>query len=316
MEIYPLKANKNILVAGDQIKILRGFSIADPYRIKNEDNVNVSKIIKDIAKSGANVVRVPIQPDLFGTIPDFLETYVDEIIAECKNQGLYCVIDWHAIGNPLKNETRMKEKFKEREGIKYYTYDSTLERCKEFWQEASKRYGKETNVIFEIFNEPAPGEKDNPKMGLSALNWTGWKKEAENILNIIRKNSTNLVLISPIKWAYNLSRVAEEPLEGENIAYSVHPYPIHKDWKDNFDKVINKFPLIVTEWGFMEETSQEFMKSTPSEYGEPMWNYMEKNNISWIAWCYDPIWNPKILNSWKDADYSKWGKFVVSKLLK
>ena len=314
MSLYPLKVEKNHLVSNGKNIILRGFSIADPYKIRNKDKIEVSFIINKIVELGGNVIRVPIRPDLWQTIPNFFELYIDEIVDECLKNDIYCVLDWHAIGNPIKNQTRMKESFIEKNGCKYYRYDSNIEIAYKFWAESSQRYVKKKNVIFEVFNEPAPGEKDIQKMELSALYWKEWKLCLEKLIEIIRINSNNLILISPVRWAYNLSNVAEYPLIGKNIAYSVHPYPIHTDWQENFEKVVGKFALVVTEWGFMEKTDQDFLRSNSVQYGVPILNYMEENHISWIAWCFDKSWDPKIVNSWEDRDYSNWGKFITQRL--
>jgi len=311
-----IKVVNNKIVNGEFRIIFRGFSIADPYKLENKDKVDVNRLIKEIKEMGGNIVRIPIQPDLWQVFPNFLERYVDKIVKSCKKHKIYCIIDWHAIGNPVKGETRMKDYFIEKKGKKYYRYESNLEICKRFWREASKRYGKEENVLFEIFNEPAPGEKDNIEKGLSALFWKEWKEKAEEIVKVIRKNSKNIILVGPIKWSYDLSKVVEYPINAENIAYSVHPYPIHKDWKNNFEKAINKLPIIVTEWAFKEVTKADFLRATKEDYGDYILDYMESNGIGWIAWCYDNEWGPKIFISWKKEDYTKWGKYIIEKLKK
>lgn len=130
----------------------------------------------------------------------------------------------------------------------------------------------------------------------------------------IRKNSNNLVLVSPIKWAYNLSRVVENPIRIENIGYSIHPYTIHRDWRKNFEIAVNKLALVVTEWAFKPDTSADFLRANREDYGNPLLDYMEENNIGWLAWCYDIEWGPNILNSLKKSDYTVWGRYVIQRL--
>jgi len=314
-KIGKIKSKDSFLIDKNGKKIiLKGFSIADPFKLKNKDKQDVKKIIEEIANTGANVVRIPIKPSLWQAVPDFLRLYIDDIVQECKSKNIYCVLDWHAIGNPIKNETRLKEKFYEVNGKRFYDYEVNPDILKKAWKEISERYGKEPHTIFEIFNEPAPGEKNIERMSLSALYWKDWKKEVETVIKIIRKKSKNLILISPIKWAYDLSKVAEDPLKDENIAYSVHPYPIHTDWKENFGKIFGKYPIVVTEWAFKEKTNEDFLRATKEDYGNPILEYLDQKSISWIAWCYDSEWGPKILNSFKGNDYTEWGKFIVNKL--
>lgn len=262
-----------------------------------------------------NVIRIPIRPDLWQIVPNFLEIYIDPIIEECHRRGIYCIIDWHAIGNPVKNETRQKNRYTKKDNIIYYEYDSNPNIAKKFWNDASERYKDKENVLFEIFNEPAPDSKDLPEKEISALSWGDYRVFIEEIIDIIRKNSKNLILIGPTNWAYNLSPINENPINRDNIAYSLHPYPVHKDWKGNFELLINKFPLIVTEWAFKEETREDFLRATKESYGNPIIEYMERNKISWVAWCFDFEWGPKMIEKpFSEKRLTKWGDFVLSKI--
>lgn len=308
-------ANASLLTKDGRI-MLRGFSIADPFRLRNKNKINMAEIIFRLKHVGANVIRVPVQPDLWQTVPGFLDNYITEIIELCLENDMYCILDWHAIGNPVTGETRMKDKFVEKDGKKYYTYESSFSVAKKFWQEASKKYRDYSNVIFEIFNEPAPGEKDLPERGLSALRWSEWRELIHELIGVIRDNSDNLILVGPPRWAYDLSLVSENPILGENIAYSIHPYPIHKDWKENFEKISGKYPILVTEWAFKENTHEDFLRATESDYGTPIFNYMEENGINWVAWCYDFEWGPKILEGlFEENKLTKWGDFIVRKIM-
>jgi endoglucanase len=307
-----LEVKNNLIFEGNTAMVLRGMAIADPVRL----NGRAKELLKDIVDFGANTVRIPIVPGLFQIDNEYLEKNIDELVFECKRLGIYCILDWHAIGNPIKGETRMKEHYFEKEGARFYEYESNINICKNAWSVISKRYRQENHVIFEIFNEPAPGENDIPHMQLSALFWEDWKKEAENIIDIIRENSKNLILVGSIKWAYDLVPVLKNPIKKENIAYSIHMYPVHAAWKIDLANAIKILPLIITEWGFSESTTQEFMRGTEKEYGLPVLNYFELKKISWIAWCYDWIWDPKMLCSAESKTLTAWGKLIVSHINK
>lgn len=311
-------SNNSLVISSGKKLILRGVAIPDPYRISQEDDYDINQILKDIHGFGANVVRVTLKPSIWQAIPDYLTNYIDNVVDACEKLKLYCILDWHAIGNPIKNETRLKkEYFFNKENKIFFDYEVDLALAKNAWESISKRYGNKKHVLFEIFNEPAPNEKAIPRMELSALYWDDWKKEIIKLIEIIRKNSNNIIIVSPIGWAYNLSKVIENPLNEDNVLYSVHPYPIHKDWKENFEIAKNKIPLIVTEWGFEEGTSNILLQGTEEEYGIPIIEYMNHNSISWVAWCYDKIWGPRMLvkkTSWKDKNLTIWGQFVINRL--
>jgi hypothetical protein len=114
-------------------------------------------------------------------------------------------------------------------------------------------------------------------------------------------------------------KVIENPLNEKDIIYSVHPYPIQKTWEENFKIARNKLPLIVTEWGFDEKSADKLLNGTKEGYCLPIIKYMEETDISWIAWCYDKIWGPRMLvkkSSWQEKNLTEWGQFVFGNLRK
>ena len=296
--------------------MLRGFAIADPFRLREVDHYDILQEIPVIKKLGANVIRIPIMSGLWNSVPDLLEAYIDPVVNACKKNDIYCVLDWHAVGNPLKDQTRLADSKYIVDGKDFFIHDASFSLALSAWEIISQRYSNEPRVLFEVFNEPAPGEEDLPKLGLSALPWREWKEALLKVIRVVRTYSGNIILASPTQWAYDLARVLEDPIrEFDDIAYSVHPYPIHRGWKPNFDAAHDKLPLLVTEWGFKEDTDEVFMKGTREDYGLPLQDYMESHQIGWIAWCYDPVWSPRILKKpWTARKYTPWGSFVVEQL--
>jgi endoglucanase len=293
--------------------IFKGVSLHDPFLLLSKELQDPQEILERIKEDGFNVVRIPILPGHFLAIENYIEQHICPLVNACLQLELYCILDWHAIGNPIKHETRLQEQYHPGNPSTLY-YDTNLEECKNAWKKIAQIFGKEPHVLFEIFNEPAPGEKGAPQLGLSPLFWNDWKPEAEEIVSSIRKYSKNCIIISPTRWAYTLKDVLVEPIKIINVCYSIHPYPIRKDWKEIITPILGKYPLIITEWGFKEKTSQEFMKGTKKEYALPLMKFCTTNKISWIAWCYSATWGPQMLQTWKPKDYTPYGKFVIEQL--
>lgn len=315
---------KKLLVEGNQIKkeengkiMLRGVSIPEIYELVEERERELDKLLMELRDEGFNLVRIPIHPGRYRTIDNYLEKYIDEVVELAEENEFYCILDWHAIGNPILDQTRLQNQFVKKDDKKYYIHDVSLDLAYRAWDEISRRYGQRSHIIFELFNEPAPGKKEVEKLGLGPLPWEDWKEKLEKIVEVVRQHSSNILILSPVKWAYNLQKVVENPIPAENIVYSVHPYPIHDDWMDNFKKG-EKMSLIVTEWGFREETPHDFSEANKEKYGQKILNYMEENKIHWVAWCYDDIWSPRIFKKFKyeKRKLTEWGEFLLDNISK
>ena len=285
----------------------------DPYLLRTKEKKKGTGIINFLVRTGCMVVRIPILPGHYRVFKNYLRDYIDPLVRACGKKGVYCILDWHAIGNPIAGQTRLKEQFHNKNGKVYY-FDTELRLCRNAWRIIARRYGQESHVLCEIFNEPAPGNQAVPSLGLSPLLWSTWRSEAIKIIRIIRKHTQNIILVAGTNWAYNLKDIVKNPIRQKNIAYAVHPYPIRKDWKQVLSLIVKKYPLIITEWGFKKNTKQMFMKGSRSGYGLPFVKYCRQKRLSWVAWCYSPSWGPAMLASWNKADYTPWGKFVIKHL--
>jgi len=92
-----VEGNRLATSRGDAVR-LRGLMPADPYELEGEDHLE-RVFLKDIASSGANVVRIPVHLHSWTENPDYLWRYLDPIVGWAGELGLYAIIDWHSIGN-------------------------------------------------------------------------------------------------------------------------------------------------------------------------------------------------------------------------
>ncbi len=145
------------------------------------------------------------------------EPLIEDVIKAAIERGLYVIIDWHSHGAHLNPE----------EATAYFG-------------QLAEKYGSYDNVIFEIYNEP------------KNVGWAQIKEYAEIVIPAIREHSDNLVIVGTPNWSQDVTAAANDPVNGDNIAYALHFYAgTHKQWlRDNADKAIaGGIPLFVTEWG-------------------------------------------------------------------
>ena len=268
---------------------LRGVSIADPYYLAHYDYHFSEGILAELSDWNINVVRVPIHPGWWQAEEDYCQKYLDPVVSWGEKYGFYIILDWHAIGNPLTGEAQNPE-WKEKG---YTVYDSSLQLAESAWVELAERYGENSWVMFELFNEPA-------SLGGQPVDWGEWRDTLTELIDRIRTHAPDtLILVSGWQWTYDLRGFATYPIERDNIAYVAHVYPNHKEWEYYFGFLSYTRPVIVTEWGFSPTVSRtEHYYGTREEFGEPFLQYMEDKNLSWIAWCFHPVWKPNMIKNW------------------
>jgi endoglucanase len=111
----------------------------------------------------------------------------------------------------------------------------------------------------------------------------------------------NLVLIGTPNWCQIVSPAANNPIDGENVAYVAHMYPMHweqQSLRDEITTAAESVPVFVSEWGY-EEGSDEVVDGNQSNYGEPFKQFIEQQQLSWTAWVAHNTWFPSMFdNDW------------------
>ena len=299
-----VEKNKFINSTGDTI-LFRGLSVADPDKLDDQGHWN-KLLFEKVKEMGATLVRIPVHPVAWRErTPEKYLPLLDSAVEWCTSLGIYMIIDWHSIGN------LQMELFQDP------MYNTSRKETYEFWRTISRHFsGNHTVAFYELFNEPTTYRGQ-----LGTISWDEWKKINEDIIRLIRSFDTQTIpLVAGFDWAYDLTPLREEPVNAEGIGYVTHPYPNKRQppwepkWEEDFGFAANQYPVIATEIGFGMQKGQT--TAGPDDYGNLITHYLEGKGISWVAWVFDPEWQPAMLKSWNSFELSACGEFFKKAMQK
>jgi len=288
-EVLTVEGN-NFMLNGQPV-LLRGVAVGSPHeRILNFKRSSQADYRAIKTGWAANVVRLSVHPGVFlydwGRGRGLLETEV----AAARAQGLFVIIDWHAIGQPdgwYKLNSSGKNQ--------YYSYNSDFNAAKDFWLYAANQYQNDRGVIFEIWNEPVNKNND--------LSWAQVKPYLTELTGIIRQNGgQNIILLPGVWWTYDLRGMKNDPIGGENLALAWHVYDTfdqYLDWPAALADLDKSYPVVITEWGSNDD--EDFGYSVISglnyyNYLEALKNLIVRRKLSYTAWCWHPTWLPNMFS--------------------
>lgn len=301
LPLIQVKGNVFVNSSGDTV-LFRGLSISDPDKIENQGHWN-KRHFEKVKEMGAMLVRIPVHPIAWRErTPEKYLALLDQAVDWCAELGMYVIIDWHSIGN-LKMEL-----------FQHPMYNTTHHETYEFWRTIAQHFsGNNTVAFYEIFNEPT---LYNGQLG--SMTWSEWRKINEDIIHLIRYSDKETIpLVAAFDWAYDLNPLREEPVNAEGIAYVSHPYPFKRSqpwepkWEENFGFAASRYPVVATEigFGFNEEEGDG-----ADHYGSRIVKYLEGRGISWVAWVFDPEWEPRMFKSWETYELTGCGAFFKQAL--
>ena len=250
------------------------------------------------------MVRIPVHTGYYNQTPDYL-TLLDQGISWAEEQGLYAIIDWHSIGDPVTDVYDMTW------GDKHLT---SWEKTKEFWRTIPKRYAGRSNVAFyELFNELTSWINGAD----TGSTWTDWRPMAEELIDLIRANEAQdahtIVIVSNYRWDFQLTPIAADPVQRDNVAYSVHPYPGQIDysqpaswvasWDTGFGFLTSTYPVFASELGY--DTDCDPASDCPfaqgyADFGIALTQYFADHGVSFTPWLFrgPDGWPPRLLADW------------------
>jgi endoglucanase len=211
----------------------------------------------------ADVLRISmyVQEGGYETDPAGFTDRVSRLIDEVTSRGMYAIVDWHLLspGDPYHN----------------------LARARTFFTEIARRHNDNTNLLYEIANEP------------SGVPWSRIRSYAEELIPVIRAvDPETPILVGTRAWSSlgvsdgaNESEVVNDPVNASNIMYTFHFYAAsHRDeYLDALSRAADRIPMFVTEFG-----TQEFTGDGPNDFAmaQRYLDLMAAKRISWTNWNF------------------------------
>ena len=284
-------------VFGRSVRVLlRGVAVIDPYFLHRQENVSRSDFAILARDWNADIVRLPVHPDLWQLSDRYLEDYVDPIVTWCGELGLYVLLGWHAHGNPITGQAELPD-WRSTPPWQGNPYNPDRALALSALTEMAGRYRDRPRVIFGTFNEPA------------YIDWDDWRPVAEEFVDAVHGAAPDaLVTVSGTDFGYDLRGVLSDPVRRPNVVYETHPYPWKGEaWKTFVPELSLRHPVFLGEWGYGPVESPGFDRSN---YGEPLVAICRGLEIGWTAWIWHNRWTPPMLTSLRDYRTTDFGAFV------
>lgn len=289
-----VKDNGTLQVIGPQLcnekgepVVLRGMS---SHGLQWYGQFVSAQTMKSTAAYGANVFRLAMYTGEGGYFsqPEAMKKAVTDAIEAAVQSDMYVILDWHILsdGNPMDH----------------------VEEAVAFFSEMAATYADTPNVIYEICNEPNGN--------------VSWAKDvkpyAERVVAAIREHSQGVILIGSPTWSQDIHLPAADPVEGENLMYTLHFYAgTHgKDLQTQLENALaDGLPVFVSEWGASRADGSGGVFPAETE----IWlELLKEHSISWCGWslcgknetsaALKPGTAPDKV--WTDEDLSESGKLM------
>lgn len=215
------------------------------------------------------VLRLPIGQTYYLFYQSYRDD-LDRLVAATRSLGMYLILELHGYdANNLNSE------------------QPDPNSTPDFWAQVARRYGAETHVLFDLWNEP------------HNVPWSTWKGNAEKIIRAIRGAgaSETVLIVGGLDYAYDLSPLLDSNNrinDSGPILYATHPYPLKSnppamaaEWDQAFGRVAQQLPVLVGEYGV--DASGDSPAGLGSRAAAQAWlsqlhAYVDRLGLSALAW--------------------------------
>jgi endoglucanase len=179
-----------------------------------------------------------------------------------------------------------------------------VQRTTTFWSNVAPQFANDSHVLFELYNEP-----------INSGDWPTLRDHMQSWYDTVRRSAPdNLVLVGTPSWDQEIGETAANPVNGSNIAYVSHTYPMHWAWDEHrqgIQQAAAAHPVVVTEWGYQAPSGgmNDATGGTLSDYAEPWREFVDGLGLSWTAWVASSTWGPPMF-AFGGAGLTEFGQFA------
>lgn len=224
------------------------------------DYVNKDAFLSIRDDWGANTIRLAMYTAENGGYceggnKDNLKALVKSGVNYATELGMYAIVDWHILHDLDPNK---------------YKSDAIA-----FFDEMSREFKDQDNVIYEICNEPNGG-----------TSWSQVKSYALEVIPVIRANDPNaIIIVGTPNWCQFVDDAANDPItEYDNLLYAVHFYAdTHRDdIRNRMVTAIGKgLPVIISEFSICEASGNGYNNIEQAN----IWiDLLDQYNVGFVAW--------------------------------
>ncbi len=221
---------------------------------------------------------------------DKLDKHIQEGVSDLTDLGMYAIIDWHVHAeNP--NDTKSQ--------------------AIEFFDTYSKMYKDQSNIIYEICNEP------------TGTPWNQIRPYAVDVVNTIRANDPDaIIVVGTNTWSQDVDEVATNggKLDDPNVMYTIHFYS-GSHGESLREKVRTALkagtPVFCTEFGVCDASGNGGFEL---EEADRWIDFFEENGISYCCWSFSKknesasMLSPECnkVNGFTNADLGATGAWLIN----
>jgi len=240
---------------------LRGMSSHGLQFFPNCVNRNSLAALRNDWKADFIRLSMYVQEGGLASDPTGFTNKVNGLVDDATALGLYVVVDFHILtpGDPNFN----------------------LGLAKTFFANVTAKHAGNTNVLYEIANEP------------NGVSWDAIKSYANQVIPVVRKNSPNSVVLVGTRGFSSLGltdgsdekEILADPIGFKNVMYTFHFYAASHgaDRRAVVARAAKELPLFVSEFGsqtFTGDGTNDFASTTA-------WlDLLKANKISYGMWSF------------------------------
>ncbi|MFR5491172.1 MAG: cellulase family glycosylhydrolase [Eubacterium sp.] len=277
----------------DQPFTLRGASTHGMHWGDGETFLNKTAFQNLRDEWGVNMVRLVSYVTQGGYTQgskDKLDKHIQDGVSDLTDLGMYAIIDWHVHAeNPNDKKS---------EAIQFFdTY--------------SKMYKDQSNIIYEICNEP------------TGTPWNQLRPYAVDVVNTIRANDKDaIIVVGTNTWSQDVDKVATNggKLNDPNVMYTIHFYS-GSHGESLREKVRTALkagtPVFCTEFGVCDASGNG---GFDLEEADRWIDFFEENGISYCCWSFSKknesasMLSPECnkVNGFTNADLGATGAWLIN----